>query len=183
MELIGVSKPKIGYLGSSPDPNKIYFTPKQAYSSDLGTELTAYTDVDNAHDISHIKTLFSCDAIHLSGGDTFFFLTWLRQTGLDTNPKQYAATGKLLIVISAVTILITPSIETSSLYRNDDSLSDGNHQGLSLIPFHFWPHYTKDQDTSALSHLPTLTYGCPDGAGIIVNDDHLEFFGNISTFS
>ena len=88
MELIDVENPKIGYVASSPDKDKFYFTPKQTYYSDLDAELTAYTDTKNAEDEDHLENLFNCDAIHLSGGNTFFFLAWLRQTGLDMKLKE-----------------------------------------------------------------------------------------------
>lgn len=130
MELIGVSKPKISQLGSSPDPNRIYVTPKQAYDSDLGAELTAYTDVENAYDISHLELLFNCDAIHLSGGGTFFFLTWLRQTGLDTKLKQYAATGQCIISVNADAILMTP-LSLCLIINLSKSLKFNLHQSES----------------------------------------------------
>ena len=140
LELIGVAKPNIGYISSSPDQDRIYFSPMQSYYADLGAKLTAYTDAENAEDSSYLKTLFACDAIHLSGGNTFFFLAWLRRTGLDKKLIAYAA-NNCLIGVSAGAILMTHSIETSLLCGDDDSLSDGDHAGFSLVPFNFLPHY------------------------------------------
>lgn len=183
IELIGVSKPKIGYISSSPDKDRSYFIPMQSHYLDLGAELTVYTDSETAEDSSHLQVLFACDAIYLTGGNTFFFLTWLRQTGLDKKLKEFAATGKVLIGASAGAILMTPSIETSLICGDDDSFSDGDNTGFSLVSFTFLPHYSRGQDTSAADLSKTLTYGCPDGTGIIVDDDNLEFFGDIATLN
>ena len=46
-----------------------------------------------------------CDAIHLTGGNTFQFSYWLRERGLDAELKRYAKAGGVLIGVSAGAIL------------------------------------------------------------------------------
>lgn len=183
MELIGTAHPKIGYLSSSPDEERTYFKLKEAYYSNLGAQLTAYTDSRNANNLEHLEKLFACDAIHLSGGNTFLFLAWLRESGLASELKNYAAKGNFLIGVSAGAILMTPSIETALLCGDDDSLSDGDTIGLSLVDFQFLPHYHLEKESSELSEqvlLPRqLTYGCPDGAGLIVQGENVETFRKV----
>ena len=182
MNLIGVEKPNVGYVASSPDPERIYLGSREAFYATLGAELTTYVDSENCKTPGVMDTLLECDAIHLSGGNTFEFLAWLKQSGLITELERYAQQGGVLVGVSAGAIIMTPSIKTS-LLCGDIAISDGDYRGLGLVPFNFWPHYQKGEEASSVARQVLssvgLTYGCPDGSGLIVDGEQLETYGDV----
>ena len=181
INLIGVERPSIGYVSSSPDPDRTYFEPRKAYYAHLGADLSVYVDAENYGAPGKLEALLSCDAVHLSGGNTYAFLAWLRKSGLLERLEQYALRG-VLIGVSAGAILMTPSIETSALCGDDASMSDGDDRGLALVSFRLLPHYEKGTSlptATRQSLSPGLTYGCPDGSGFIVDGEQVEVYGDV----
>ena len=73
-------------------------------------EVAVYFKLDVAYTPERMTDLLACDAIHLTGGDTFYFLHWLRQRGMLSSLQRYVAEGGLLIGVSAGAILMTANI-------------------------------------------------------------------------
>ena len=61
---------RIGYIASGPDPQRAFFDEKQRYYAKYGLVLDLFVDLDALSGDEEINRLFSCDAIHLSGGHT-----------------------------------------------------------------------------------------------------------------
>lgn len=75
---------RVGYVPSGPDPNSRFFHAKKAYYNQYGLELAILYDLDIEDGGAKLNALLSCDAIHLSGGDTTAFLERLRRSGMLT---------------------------------------------------------------------------------------------------
>ncbi len=187
LTLIGVSRPRIGYVSSAPDPERLDFERKRAYYAHLGADLCVFLDASDNDLEGTLPPLFACDALHLSGGNTFSFLRWLRSRAVLPLLRRYATHGHVLIGASAGAILMTPSVGTASLCGDarDPALADDT--GLDLVGFHFWPHYSEDAETqpsvaSCLSAFETLC-ACPDGSGLIVDGTSIEPIGPVRVFS
>lgn len=105
--------------------------------------------------------------------------------------KDYARRDNTtLIGVSAGSMIMTPTIRTTAIYHqhkgdfdalNELGLSD--FTGLGLVNFEFVPHFvmdTKGQYVEEFVRGSTNTiYGCPDGSGIVVYDDNIEFYGDV----
>lgn len=89
LQLLGTNATRIGYISSSSDPKRQYFTVKQQYYQQYGLE-ALYVELDVAYKTDLLDELFACDGIHLSGGNTFYFLYWLQQRGLMERLQHYA---------------------------------------------------------------------------------------------
>ncbi|HWD37827.1 MAG TPA: Type 1 glutamine amidotransferase-like domain-containing protein [Fimbriimonas sp.] len=173
LSLIGNDRPRIGYVASSPDPERLWFEEKRSYYARFGAHLAPY--VDESSPSLAIEDLLACDAIHLSGGNTFHFLSWIRKRGLSELLPRYVHSGGVLVGTSAGAILMTPDIATAEHCgdQNLDGLTD--FSALNLVDFDFLPHFAGADFTPRRK-----TYACPDGAGIIVGSE-LELFGNVRT--
>lgn len=182
LELIGRPNPRIGYLSSAPDPQQLYFLRKQAYYAELGARLTCYADEQNiCGDVT--AALLDCDAIHLSGGNTFSFSRWLEQAGLFGPLREFAHARGVLIGASAGAILMTKWIATALLCGDEAEDAPAGYASLALVDFGFWPHYQAESAAPEIvaQACPAGTsvdlYACPDGSGLIVNGDILEIWG------
>ncbi len=185
LRLIGRSQPRIGYIPATNDPERAYFRRKADYYAEIGANLAVYVDPNQDTSEAEWSTLLSCDAIHLSGGNTFSFLSWMKRRRVLPLLARYVSEGGVLIGVSAGAILMTPSVNSALLCGDvrDSQLMD--NVGLGLVDFHFWPHFdsasvTKDQLILS-SAIPNL-YACPDGSGIVIDGKEVELFGQVDQF-
>lgn len=189
LELIGKPKPKIGYIPSSGFTATSFYGERKAYYRQLGANLAINFDLDLGFYPDLLPELLECDAIHLSGGNTFYFLQRLRARKLLAPLHNYVMSGGVLIGVSAGAILMTPSIDTSILCGDapPEGLSarlTADMGALGLVSFHFLPHYnpelTPNEKIQSLSRrVAAPVYACRDGDGVIVYPDHVETIGDV----
>ena len=183
LDLIGVSSPRIGYVSSAPDHDRSYFNHKRAYYAELGIELTCYIDSELPNIEQELVSLTECDGIHLTGGNTYSFLRWLKVRGVLPAISQYAKAGGVLIGASAGSILMTPTIEIAELSPDTPDPSMVDYSALGLAEFHFWPHYTHGSNLSPEAQRIVRrlgkVYGCPDGSGIVIDGECVERIGSV----
>lgn len=184
LRLIGVVRPRIGYVSAAPDPERSDFERKRRYYEKLGADLAAYVDSDTGDLERALAELFRCDAIHLGGGNTFSFLRWLKARCVLPWLGAWAAEGRgVLIGVSAGAILMTPAVGTATLCGDVREPGPIDDDALGLVGFHFWPHYVPGAEQAPASRaviesLPAL-YACEDGAGIVVDGADIELYGAV----
>jgi dipeptidase E len=180
LRLVAVRQPRIGYVSSVPDPSRFYFEQKRAYYHRLGAELTMYVDSESKDLEGDLQTICSCDAIHLTGGNTYTFLRWLRARRVLPILRSYALNDRgVLIGTSAGAILMTPTIETALLCGDVRPADFTDDEALGLVDFLFWPHYRRGAKLSVPLDPGRVVYGCEDGAGIIVDGVAVELHGAV----
>ncbi|SFE99020.1 Type 1 glutamine amidotransferase-like domain-containing protein [Paracidovorax wautersii] len=183
LRLIGKSSPRIAYFASSAETNRQYFETARAYYADRGVSLDFYVGPDSQNIGDLTATALQCDAVHLSGGNTYGFLRWLQQHGLLPELRKYVVQGGVLIGVSAGAILMSPNISTAALCGDapDPLLTD--HTSLGLTQFHFLPHFTPtsvpDSLWKPLKDANEPVYACADGGGIIVDAGTVELYGQV----
>lgn len=185
MALLGKSNPTIGYIPSSTDPQRKYYEERRAYYAQLGMTLPVYFEVDEAYDPNRLKALLACDAIHLTGGNTYYFLHWLRKRDMLVPLRQYVARGGVLIGVSAGAILMTPDITTAALCGDEPLEGETDLAALHLVDFAFVPHFGAiPSDLVALQAYSrdrqVVVYACRDGEGIVVEDDQVKCIGDVT---
>jgi dipeptidase E len=184
--LLTVAQPRIGYVAASPDPQRFWFSRLQQHYQSLGARFDLY--VDETHDDFREASaqLCDCDAIYLSGGNTFHFLAWLRQTPLLAALHRYATHGGMLIGVSAGAILMTPTVATAVLCGDERDAANPDERAMGLVRFGFWPHYQLGQERELRNAMAEdfswPLYACPDGAGVIVNGTQIERHGPVVAF-
>lgn len=190
--LVANKNPKVGYIPSQSDLQRKYYSRAVEWYRKFGVQNVLYCDVDEEYDETIIEELFSCDVIHLSGGNTYYFLNNLKKRGLTPKLKEFVEKGGVLIGVSAGGIIMSNTIDITT--TDDDLGGDQNDIGLTdftalgLTDFDFFPHYTgEDQEVTRRlqeysSRVNSIVYACDDGSGLIVNDDDLQFIGQIHKF-
>jgi dipeptidase E len=180
-EIVGQRGEHIGYISSGPDPDRSFFREKAAYYAAHGLTLEPFIDLD-AVVPDDLERLFSCNAIHLSGGHTGHFLYRLRKAQVLERLRSWALDDGILIGTSAGAILMTPRIAVDAFFlgQQPSDITDG--EALDLVPFEYFPHLNEDE--SFLPKLlrysettPNRIVACRDGEGLIVHSDGVEIFG------
>jgi len=193
IELIGKKDPKIGYIPSSSDPQRKYFNETKNYYAKYGVSRFLYFDLDIEFGRNKLPELMSCDAIYLSGGNTFRFLYLIKKRGLIAFLKRYARSGKVLVGVSAGSMIMTPSINATVVFHSQKGDLDGlnavglrNFNALNLVNFEFIPHFNeKEKVAFAKNYSKTQKnpiYACDDGSGIIIDGGKTTFYGRVIKF-
>ena len=179
--LIKARGTRLGYISSGPDPERTFFEKKRQYYERYGLSLDLFVDLDQISGID-LAQLFSCNAIHLSGGHTNSFLKRLHQSGIFVTLREWALNDGILIGTSAGAILMTPIITVDSFFSGSLPKGVGDGAGLNLLPFEFFPHLNCDPAyLPALLSYSQLTcnpiVACRDGEGLILGNGLIEVFG------
>ena len=130
----------IGYLPSGPDPHRDWFNHQAPYYGRYGFTMT-YFGLQEEFDDSRLPELFGSDAIHLTGGNTFQFLHWLRERGLIDRIRAYVHDGGVLIGASAGSIIMTPDVATAFLCGDEPYEGMSSGAAIGLVDFEMVPHY------------------------------------------
>ncbi len=183
--LFNKANPRVGFIPSSSDPERKYYRDRKAFYYQLGIDLDVYFELDKEFHPELLEPLLECDAIHLSGGNTYYFLYWIRRRNMMDTLVQYVARGGILIGVSAGSILMTPDITTSSLSGDEIIEGETDFSGMGLVNFAFVPHFgdrpTSLEDIKKFSQDKQLVvYAARDSGGIIVTEDNVNCIGDVS---
>ena len=105
------------------------------------------------------------DVIYVGGGNTFYILHKVRESGFDKIIKQFVDSGKIYFGVSAGSYIACPTIEMATWKRtnsNDIGLKDLT--GLSLVPFLMTAHF--DSKYKSAVPLPEPSDRASPSAGI-----------------
>lgn len=191
VHMVGGIDVSIAFIPAKSDKEGKYYTRFKDYYSKYGFHNFTYFDVDEDFKPNGLENLFSSDVIYLSGGNTFRFLHNLKARGMMDKLRDYARRDNTtLIGVSAGSMIMTPTIRTTAIYHqhkgdfkalNEVGLAD--FTGLGLVDFEFVPHFTQDTKGKYVEEFvrdaTNLIYGCPDGRGIIVQNNKVTFYGDI----
>ncbi|WP_299807647.1 Type 1 glutamine amidotransferase-like domain-containing protein [uncultured Shewanella sp.] len=177
---------KVGYIASQPDPQREYFQQTKILYQSFGAELSVYLELEADFSQTALEQLLSCDAIHLSGGDTYRFLKALKSRKLQPVLRQYAINGGALIGVSAGAMIMTPSIASAPLCGDTNNCELEDLSALNLVDFLFAPHIAlhvsqeHSQSGSFEQQLATFTQKiclCPDDAALLCIGAELKQLG------
>lgn len=125
-----------------------------------------------------LEQMRTADVIWFEGGNTFYLLSEVRKTGLDTTLTEIIK-NKVYVGVSAGTILVTPNIGIANVEPgdpNDVGLTD--LRGLSLVNFEVSPHtpeYVSYSNVEAYAQIiPNDLYALDDQSAIKVIDSNFE---------
>lgn len=190
IKLTGKESPSITYIPSCSYESEIYFNEFIRHYRRFGISRFIHFPVDTDYDDTIMNEAFSSDIIHLAGGNTYYFLNYLRKKKILSELKRFVKQGGVLTGLSAGSIIMTPNIDTAGFPEFDkDDNDDGitNLKSMGLVNFEFFPHYrnSKRYDRELLLHSKRINrplYACPDGSGIVVEKKDIRFLGKCFRF-
>lgn len=191
IKLAGKAYPQMTYIPSASFGGEIDF--KDFVGNFASFEMTKfiYFPVDMPFDKTLADEAFKSDIIHLGGGNTYYFLYYLRKHKLISRLRNFVKEGGVLTGLSAGAILMTPVIETAGFPsfdcdKNEENIT--NLRGLNLVKFEFFPHYRSshryDKELIRYSKRCNVPlFACSDGAGLVVEGDCFKSIGKTVLFS
>lgn len=174
------SEMRIGYVTTA---GKASRTPSFTDGLKKGIRANGYyfeeIDIENKTK-DELKNFFQDkNVIHIEGGNTFYLLKAIRETGFAEILKDLLNQGKVYIGTSAGAYVMCPSIEVSS-WNNDGKERFGvtDSTALSYVPFLLKAHYKDEMRELVMEKMKTLKYPLRilrDGQGILVEDGKFTF--------
>lgn len=191
IELLGKKNPVVTFIPSSSYLSEQEFKVFVKHYSRYKISRFIHFPVDVPFDRILFQEVMRSDAIHMGGGNTFYFLNSLRKAKLLKELRTYVQKGGVLTGLSAGAILMTENIDMAAypdFDRDENIVNLKNLSALDLVDFAFFPHFKNsaryDTVFKRYSRLKQkVIYACPDGSGIVVNGQELRFVGKTFAFS
>jgi dipeptidase E len=121
------------------------------------------------------------NVIHVEGGNTFYLLKAIRETGFAEILKELLSEGKVYIGTSAGAYIMCPTIEVANWNETGrDRFGLTDFSALNYVPFVLKVHYKDEAEILVKEKMKTLKYPLRilrDGQGIIKEDDKYTFIG------
>lgn len=191
VELLGKKNPVVTFIPSSSYLSEQEFKVFVKHYSKFKITRFIHFPVDVPFDRVMFQEVMRSDAIHLGGGNTFYFLNILRKAKLLKELKTFVEKGGVLTGLSAGAIIMTENIDMAAypdFDRDENFVGLKNLSALNLLDFAFFPHFKNSARYDAVFKKYSKTkkkiiYACPDGAGIVVNGKELRFIGKCFAYS
>lgn len=183
-DLTGILKDqmKIGYITTASKGDRGDFSRKLQYIiKDNGYNFEAI-DIESKKK-EEIKNFFKDkNIIHMEGGNSFYLIRAIRETGFAEILKELLDEGKVFIGTSAGAYMMCPSIEVSD-WDETGKIRFGvtDFTALNYVPFVLKVHYKDEQEEKVREKIKTLKYSIrilKDGQGILVEGDKYTFVGD-----
>ncbi len=138
-------------------------------------------DLDGKNEKWLEEYLSKFDVVYVQGGNTFYLLKSIRESGFDKVIKKLLPKGLIYIGASAGAYVACPSIEMMMWKGNKyDHYGVTDLTGMNLVPFlvsvHYSPEYfdlLKEKSSKAAYPVRILN----DRQAILVKDDKAQFIG------
>ena len=188
-ELSGPSRRKtFTYVPFCTDGSEPYFSKAVRRYKPYGFAHFNFFPVDQRLQSEALKRALGSEVIYLAGGNTFYFLNYLRKSGLLGKLSAYVKSGGVLAGLSAGGLIMTPSIALAGYPaweadKNDIQLK--NLKGLGLVSFEFYPHFKRSPRLKAALSQYSRNHKTPiltaeDGGGVVVNGKMTTLLGKIN---
>lgn len=119
--------------------------------------------------------------IHVEGGNTFYLLKAIRESGFVEVLKELLSEGKIYIGTSAGAYIMCPTIEVANWNETGrDRFGLTDFSALNYVPFVLKVHYKDEAENLVKEKMTTLKYPLRilrDGQGILVENDEAKFYG------
>ena len=190
LRLTETPTPKLTFIPSSSFDAEVDFKYFVEEFSALGVTRFLHFAVDRPFTKTLLNEVLKSDLIFLGGGNTFYFLKHLRQSGMFTHLEKFLARGGVLCGLSAGAICLTPHVHTASFPhfdRDENPFDMKNLNAGRFVNFEFFPHYKNSKRyENEMLHYSKKTniplYACADGGGIVVENDQVSFSGKCFQF-
>ncbi len=175
------------YIPFSHENGEYFFERIKKRYRQYGIRKFTYFAVDSDFLRKEMNQALKSDIIYLAGGNTFYFLKHLRESGFLSRLQKFIRSGGIVAGLSAGAIILTPNIYMAAYPPHDCDRNEvrlKNLHATGAVDFEFFPHYVP----SGRTHQSMIRYSrrtekmivaCPDGSGVVVKNTEVRFVGPV----
>lgn len=185
------AKSVLTYIPSSSYDVDISYDEFSVRFSKFGIHKILCMPIDIPIDKTILNVAFQSDFIYLEGGNTYYFLYYLKQMKLMDRLIKFVKDGGILAGLSAGALLMTKNIKLAGFPdfdKDDNEVGLNQLSSLGLVDFQIFPHYVHSKRYKEAFCQFTIKnhsnlFAIPDSSGIIINGPNTIFHGKIYVYS
>lgn len=140
-------------------------------------------DLDGMNEEGVRDLLKGFEAVMVEGGNSFYLLKSIRESGFDKVVKELLPKGLIYMGASAGSYVACPSIEVAVWKHQDKYSHHGitDFAGMNLVPFLMTVHYKPEYKELLKEKISKARYPVKildDDQAILVEDDKIHLLGN-----
>ena len=173
---------KIAYIttASKKVDDMSYVERQRERMNEMGLSYTEI-DIEGSNEEELRKILAGYDVVIVEGGNTFYLLKAIRESGFESVIKDLIDEGVVYIGTSAGSYVACPSIIMATWSnRGFDKCGITDYSAMNLVPFLIKAHYTSEGKEELEENTKDLQYQVrpiTDDQAILVRDEEIEFLG------
>ncbi len=186
-------------LGKPPKETKVCFIPTASYAEhpkgdapyadkdrqrlrELGFKAITELDLREENKESLKGKLGNFDVIFVEGGNTFYLLKYIKESGLNEEIRQFLDKGGIYLGVSAGSYVVCPDISSAQWKHADDqnTVRLKDLSGLNLVDFYISPHYVPEHEAIINGNKNKVSrpiYALTDLQAISVDGSNIRFVG------
>jgi len=167
---------------SHPEENKGYVEKDKKRLLELGFKIITEMDLKEENEESLKQKLENFNVIFVEGGNTFYLLKYVKESGFDKRIKSFLDRGGIYVGVSAGSYIAGPDISPAQWKHAEDKNIVGlkDLRGLGLVNFIISPHYIPENEAIIKENKQKVPYSVvalTDSQAILVEDGKTEFIG------
>lgn len=180
-----VSKIKLAYVTTAgkPGKDKTHIEVNKKRLREAGCDFEEL-DIEGKNE-DELRELFKDkNAVFVGGGNTFYLLKAVRESGFDKVAKELVEKGVAYIGSSAGSYIACPTIEMATWKKpgeEKDNFGVTDLTAMNLVPFLVKAHYEPEQAELLKDKISQSKYEIKiikDGQAILVEDDNYKLVGD-----
>jgi len=161
------------------EKNKGYVTKDTNLMKELGFQVTE-ADISGMTEGKVRKLLKDTDIIYVQGGNTYYLLKCIKESGFDEVVKELLEKGVIYIGVSAGSYVAGPTIEQSNWVHEHNRFGLTDLTAMNLVPFLLLVHYVPEYKSILKEKIPKSKYEfkiLTDDQAILVKGDDYKLVG------
>lgn len=178
------SQTKIAHIltASKVSPDRAFVDRERKVLSDLGFQVEE-VDIEGKSPEELTKILGGKDIVYVQGGNTYYLLKCVRESGFDAVVKDLIEKGTIYLGVSAGSYIACPTIEMSTWNNNgDDRYGLTDLSAMNLVPFLVSVHYNREKYREGLVEgIKTSKYPVKiltDEQALLIRDGEVKLIGS-----
>lgn len=162
--------------------DKAYFERNRRFFKEQKYQCTE-VDLDETKEGDLRKVLEKAELVYVEGGNTFYLLKAIRESGFEKIIKELLPKGLIYMGASAGAYVACPTIEMAAWEHQDkyDHYGVTDLTAMNLVPFLVTVHYTPEYRELLKEKISAARYPVrilSDDQAFLVRDEKVELMGN-----
>ena len=167
---------------ADPEEDKWFLEKDKERLSELGFKMTEI-DLKQENEDSLRDKLAKFDLIFVEGGNTFYLMKYIKESGFDKVIKEFSDRDIIYIGVSAGSYVAGPDISPAQWKYAEDKNIVGlkDFRGMGLVDFIISPHYRPEHEPIINKNKDNVS--CPiialtDSQAVLVENSNFRFIGS-----
>lgn len=162
---------------STPEPDRLYVAHDRKIMDGMGWRVEEVDLAEVLGEALEVALAF-CNVVYVQGGNTFYLMKWIRESGFDRVLRPWLERGGLYIGVSAGSIVAGTDMGVAAVAGGDENaVGIEDLQGMKLVDAVIHPHYERQHEDELVFYEREhgiLITRLTDDQAVLVNNDCME---------